>query len=253
MRNRKSSLAVTLAIVLAACSPSTESGVTTSTTSPAASATSTASSASSTTASTTTLGSTTTTVLPGEPISFGPREGDVLAVVGVTHDDTLNLRAAPGSDQPILATIDPTYKDLIAQGETRDLTNAFWIKVAYAESIGWVHMGFVAYLGHTEDVTSTVVKDLGEIPTARSMRELGLMVAETMASNEPPSEIVLVIDASGGDLGEVTYDVIGLGDDAVRGLRLHVIGNSVDDGFALESVELTTLCGRDVTETGLCV
>ena len=239
--------------MLAACSPSSESAISTPTTSTTAPATGTSSSTSSTAAALTTLGSTTTTVLPGELIDFGPRESDVLAVIGVAHDDTLNLRAAPGPDQPILATIDPTHTNLIAQGETRDLTNAFWIKVAYGEPIGWVHMGFVAYLGYTEDVTTTVVKDLGEIPTARSMRELGLMVAETMASDEPPSEIVLVIDASGGDLGEVTYDVIGLGDDAVRGLRIHVLGDSIGDGYALKSVELTPLCGRGATDTGLCI
>jgi enoyl-CoA hydratase len=36
--------------------------------------------------------------LPGEPIDFGPAAGDVLAVIGVSHDDVLNLRSAPGAE-----------------------------------------------------------------------------------------------------------------------------------------------------------
>ena len=57
--------------------------------------------------------------LPGEPIEFGPRAGDVLAVVGVAHDDRLNLRAAPGTDQAILARLSPTEDAMVAQGATR--------------------------------------------------------------------------------------------------------------------------------------
>ncbi len=233
-----------LALLIAACSPGVELESSTSTTTPTSTTVA--------TTSTTTV-TATTTVLPGEPIDFGPREGDLLAVIGVAHDDTLNLRAAPGATQTILDTIAPTYDGLVAHGETRDLINAFWIKVSYADIVGWVHMGFIAYLGHTDDVTSTIVADLGEIPTADSMRELGLIVAETMISDEPPSEIVLVVDETDGDLGEVTYDIIGLGDDAVRGLRLHVLGEPINNEFSLKSVELTTLCGRGVTEDGLCV
>lgn len=56
-----------------------------------------------------------------------------------------------------------------------------------------------------------------------------------------------------GDLGEVTYDVIGLGDDATLGYRLHVFGQAVSDGISLHSVERTALCTRGVTTDGLCV
>jgi len=34
--------------------------------------------------------------LPGEPVDLGPREGDVLAVVGVAHDDVLRLARRSG-------------------------------------------------------------------------------------------------------------------------------------------------------------
>jgi hypothetical protein len=56
-----------------------------------------------------------------------------------------------------------------------------------------------------------------------------------------------------GDLGEVTYDVIGLGDDAVYGYRLHVFGEPVTDGFSLRTVERTYLCSRGVDADELCV
>ncbi len=203
----------------------------------------------------TTVGSadSSTTSLIGGPIDFGPQSGDVLAVVGVSYDDMLNLRTGPGPGQQVLDTIDPTYTTLLAQGETWDTSEAFWIKVDYEGTAGWVHFGFVAYLGYTEDVTATVVADLGAYPVAGTMEELGLLVSEVFESVDPPSRIVMTAEPTFGDLGEVTYDVIGLGDDAEYGVRLHVFGEATADGFALKAVELTSLCGRGVSDERLCV
>jgi hypothetical protein len=196
---------------------------------------------------------TSTTLLAGGPIDFGPRGGDVLAVIGVAHDDTLNLRAAPGPTQEILDTVNPVYESLVAAGETWELPGAFWVKVGYEGTPGWVHMGFVAYLGQTDDVTARVTADLGESPVTNTMEELGLLVAETFVSPEPSSEIVMTVGPTPDDFAEVTYDVIGLGDDAVTGVRLHVFGAPADGGFTLASVESTDLCARGVTEEGPCV
>jgi len=57
-----------------------------------------------------------------------------------------------------------------------------------------------------------------------------------------------------GDLGDTTYDVIGLGDDAQLGWRLHVFGTPSEsgEGFFLKSIERTLLCGRGVSD-GFCV
>ncbi len=191
--------------------------------------------------------------LPGDPIDFGPAEGDIVAVIGVAHDDVLNLRAAPGADQDIVAGIPPLFSDLIAAGETRQLAASIWIKVDYSGLEGWVNLRFVAYLGATNDATADVVANLGETPVAETMPELGLIVAESVASDEPKSNIIMSVEPTTGDLGEVTYDVIGLGDDAVRGLRLHVFGQPGIGGFSLASVEATPLCGRGVDDSGLCV
>ena len=86
------------------------------------------------------------------------------------------------------------------------------------------------------------------------MTDLGRVVAEALASDEPPSRIVMTVSPTVGDLGEVTYDVVGLGDDALRGFRLHVFGTPSEsgEGFVLRSVEQTLLCGRGVN-AGLCV
>ncbi len=174
-------------------------------------------------------------------------------MVGVAHDDTLNLRAAPGPTQEILDTISPLYVGLVAAGETWERPGAFWVKVDYEATFGWVHMGFVAYSGGTNDVTAQVVAALGEIPLATTMEELGLLAADTFATEEPPSKVVMVAGPQAGDFGEVAYDVIGIGDDAVRGVRLHVFGEPVAEGFGLKAIEATDLCARGVSFDGFCV
>ncbi len=255
-----------LAMAVAACGESGDAGTTTTTTTVAETTTSTIATTTTssvpttvpaTTTSTSVEESTTTTGtssgLPGEPIDFGPAEGDTLAVIGVAHDDVLNLRAAPGADQEILDGIPPLYDDLTALGETRQLPGSMWIRVDYDGSDGWVNIRFIGYLGDTTDATADIVESLGEVPGAETMLDLGQIVAESLASDEPVSDIVLTVAPTVGDLGEVTYDVVGLGDDAVRGLRVHVFGQPGDESFTLDTVEITTLCGRGVDGDGFCI
>lgn len=191
--------------------------------------------------------------IPGDPIDFGPAAGDTLAVIGVAHDDVLNLRSAPGADQDILDGIPPLYSTLRAAGETRQLPGSMWIAVEYEGTTGWVNLRFIGYLGDTSDATAAIVESLEGSPVAGTMIDLGLIVAESLASDEPESDLVVTVAPTVGDLGEVTYDVIGLGDDAVRGLRAHVFGQLTDEGFSLFSVEITTLCGRGTDNDGLCL
>jgi len=226
----------------------TTSSLATTTTSMATTTTTTAATTTSAPATTTTAGS---SELPGEPIDFGPAAGDTLAVIGVAHDDVLNLRAAPGADQVIVEEIPPTYEALTAVGETRQLPGSFWIAVDYQGTEGWVNLRYVGYLGETNDTTHIATEE--GLPAAETMLDLGFLMAEAVASVDPPSEIVLVVAPTVGDLGEVTYDVIGLGDDAVRGLRVHVFGQPIDEAFTLDTVEETALCGRGVDPSGACV
>jgi galactitol-specific phosphotransferase system IIB component len=239
----------------AASSTTTTTVVETTTSSLATTTTPMATTTSITAATTTSAPATTTTAgsseLPGEPIDFGPAAGDTLAVVGVAHDDALNLRAAPGADQEILERIPPTYDALTAVGKTRELPGSLWIGVDYEGTEGWVNLRYTGYLGDTTDITHTVTEQLGGAPGAETMLELGLIVAEGIAG-DPSADIVMSVAPSAGDLGEVTFDVTGFEDDSVRGSRLHVFGQPIDEAFLLASVEGTVICARGV-DAGACV
>ncbi len=201
---------------------------------------------------TTTAPAPTTTTLPGEPFDFGPAAGDVLAVVGVAFDDVLNVRDVPAGS--IVTTLDPMADDVVATGRGRLLPSSAWWEVTAGGITGWASASFLGYLGDVRDTTSRIVDLSGGIPEAETMLELGRLVAELEASEDPPSRIVVSAQPAGGDLGEVIYDVVGLGDDALLGLRLHVFGTPSEsgDGFSLKSVEETAICGRGVTTDGLC-
>lgn len=248
--------ALSLALVAGACG-SDDSGAS-STTTQATSSTTTTEAPSTTAAPTTTAGpttsTTTTTVLPGEPFDIFPPAGAVLAVIGVAHDDVLNVRDVPG-DGRVIATYGPVADDVVSAGAGWKLPTTIWWKVGVDGTEGWVNSSFLAYLGVVDDVTSQVVAALGGIPEEETMLDLGRVVAEALASDDPKSDIVMSIAPSIGDLGEVTYDVVGIGDDAARGSRLHVFGapSASGDGFTLKSVEATVLCGRGVTDDGLCI
>jgi len=175
-------------------------------------------------------------------------------VIGVRHDDVLNLRAGPGTNQPIRDEIPATFDDLVAEGNTRRVPSSLWIEVDYEGTVGWVSLPFIGYEGGTTDDTSRIISELGETPVEATMTALGKRIAEVYASDdEPESDIVQVTPVSTGDLAEVTYDVVGLGDDAVRGVRVHVFANQVSGGFSLRSVEVTVICGRGVDGDGACV
>ena len=196
-----------------------------------------------------------TSTLPGEVINTGPAAGQVLGVVGVPFDDVLNVRAAPGADQRIVARLDPLADDVVATGTARQLTGSIWYEVTVKGVAGWANSSFVAWLAGTDDVTAQVVAALGGRPSAPTMLDLGRVVAEAKASAEPPSRVTVTVASSTGDLGEVTYDVVGLADDSVFGERLHVFGRPLNQGqgFSLASVERRLLCARGATDNGLCV
>jgi len=224
----------------------TEPNRTTSSTSPATAATTTAAPSSTTT---------TTAALPGEPIDFGPRDGDVIVVAGVAFDDVLNVRAAPGIDQAIVAELAPTFDELIALGSARSLPNSIWYEVEANGVTGWVSARYVGYMGLTDDLTSLVVDELGGIPSAETMLDMADLVASVLESEEPASTVTVTVAPDVGDLGEVTIDIIGLGDDAQVGWRLVIFAQPDDggEGFSLMAVEGSVLCGRGVTDDGLCV
>ncbi len=223
--------------------------------------------------------------LPGEPSELGPPAGAGLAVVGIRYDSALNFRDGPngtviarldnvmdggrdpavyvrqpGSDD-IIATVD-LQGGVVATGNSRQLPTTIWHELQVGDLLGWASGTFLAPAGSTDDATAEVVDALGELPVADTMGELGLAVAQTMVSQEPQSSVV-VSGAPGlsGDLGRVAIDIVGIGDDSVRGFRLvifaHPAENWTEDDpgpFTLKSVERTVLCHshRGVSANGVC-
>ena len=195
--------------------------------------------------------------LPGEPSStIEPRLGEAVGVVGVRYDETLPVRNGPGTDFGIIDALDPLGEAVgTGEGWFRPDRQSIWWRLTYDSSAGWVRSDSVARLGGTRDATASVVAALGGIPTAPTMLALGNIVANLFVSTEEEfvSTITVVAAPTVGDLGEITLDVIGFGDDSVLGDRLVVFGTpGVGAGFGLESVELTQLCARGGSG-GLCV
>ena len=194
------------------------------------------------------------TTLPGDELDFGPRAGDVLAVVGVQHDDVLNVRHIPGLGGEIIETLPPDADDVVAEGRTRLLPNSIWFQVTVDGETGWASSSFLGYLGMTDDATAEILGLTGDVPVAETLTDLALTVADLVASHDPPSRIRITAAPTTGDLGEITVDVVGLGDDALLGWRLHVFAteHEAEMAWELRTVERTAICGRGVSD-GLCV
>lgn len=185
--------------------------------------------------------------LPGTAFDLAPAPGAVLAVIGVRYDDVLHVRYGPGTDQSVLADLAPAAEDFVASGRARTLTQSHWWEVTTSDGThGWVSARFTARRGPTLDVTSEVIAKLGHTPTADTMLDLGEIVSDALKSVDPEitSDIVPVLAPTVGDLGEVTYDVVGFADDSTRALRVHVFGQTEDggEGFTLKSAEATDMC-----------
>lgn len=241
-----------LMMLAVACGSDDEPSATTSTTSPATSSTTAApetTNESTTTKPSTTLVPTTTLAPPptwqGEEIQLFAQDGDELGVIGVEYFDRLNVRAGPGTEYDVVARLRPT-DTANATGRAWQIPNAIWYEIEIGGVTGWANTRFLAFLGGVDDITSEIVAARGEIPTGGTMIELALIVAQQYVTDEPPTRIVLTEVPTFGDLGEVTYDLVGFGDDALVGFRIHVFGQPVEgeEGFSLRSVERTLLCGR---------
>jgi len=251
---RFGAVVLAIAMLFAACGGGDDDTISADDTSSSSSSSSTSAPGSSSTEPTESTEPTAPAVLPGEPTDFGPRAGGTVAVVGVAFDDELNVRSAPGVSNAIVATLAPTAA-AGATGNNRLLGGSIWYEIDADGTTGWANGAFLLGLGDTRDITSQVISQLGSRPSAATMLGLGRIVADSQASTDVESDIVMVVAPTGGDLGEVTYDVIGLADDSVGGLRLHVFGQreSSGAGFGLKSVEATSLCSRSFGPAGdLC-
>lgn len=191
----------------------------------------------------------------GEWDLYVPERGELVAVVGVAFDDILEVHSAPGENAETIATFDPLETAIVSAGEGRTLPSSIWWRVTMGDIDGWVGSRFMTRLGVTLDITSQIVESTGSRPAAETMVDLGMIVANDRASEDPPSSIVISSAPIVGDLGEIIIDVVGYPDDSVKGERLHIFGQPLDsgEGFSLMAVEATVMCRRGVSEDGLCV
>ncbi len=191
--------------------------------------------------------------LPGEAWDGFASAGDEFAVMGVAHDDELNVRSLPDPSSDIITSVGPTETGLIATGRARMLPESIWYEVDVDGVVGWVNAAVVGFMGGTDDATSEYLAG-GSQGGAETMVDLARAVSAAFASEEPESRIVQSVAPTVGDLGEITYDVIGLGDDSVAGYRLHIFATPDENGetFSLRSIERTVFCSRG-TDGELCV
>ena len=234
----------------------------------------------------------TTAPLPGTPAEFGPAAGTSLGVIGVSHDDFLNVRDIPNGS--VVATLslriahgDPANSKLqvgdaaaeatvatlsldgiTATGRTRDLATSTWHEIQAGPVIGWASSNYLAPLTPSVrlDVTDQVLSAVGSAPTAPTLTELAGVVTAEFASDEPASRIRVTAAPRAIDgLAEITVDVIGLPDDSVRGYRLLISADPAGDWraenldtaggpFTLRNVMATPLCysHRGTGDSGLC-
>ncbi len=190
---------------------------------------------------------------PPSDDEFPSRAGDELGVIGVAHDDVLNLRSGPGTNNGIVATVAPT-DSVFATGKARALSRSTWYEVSTRGGTkGWASARHLSIPGATEDVTASYLAQ-HDRPSAETMTALGEEVARDFLPSEQGSFIAMSVGPTVGDLGEVTYDVVGLADDSVRGVRLHIFAEPHDsgDGFELRTIEATFYCDRGFDGTS-CV
>jgi hypothetical protein len=180
-----------------------------------------------------------------------------LAVVGVAAADTLKVRSGPGVEFGVLFELGPLAMNAVATGHNRSVGNGgFWSEITAGDRTGWANTAFLLQPGQVSDITAALFPTPSARPKAETMEELGQVVGRRRAgAAEPPARIVVVDGPTVGDLGEITVDVIGLGDDSQGGERLKIFAEPGPPGarFTVRTVEATALCSRGVTKDGLCV
>lgn len=190
--------------------------------------------------------------LPGESVQTFFAEGVQADVIGVEHDDVLFVRQLPDPESAEVARFEPT--DVVTStGRERSVDEGLWVEVEISAGVGWVSMSYLGFLGRTQDVTA----DYQDVPPTAEEAELVASVGERTAEQhgtEGPT-VSWTIIGTPQDEDPETYlvDVLGYPDDATYGERLRVTVADEGDGYSLHSVESTAICGRGVSDDGLCV
>lgn len=202
------------------------------------------------------------TIPPGDDcVVKCPGNGEVMTVSFVRFDDELPLFASPALTTVVGAA--EAASDVIATGDNR----LGRIEVNAGGTTGWTQSRSLNWESPAQrDVTDDVIADVGTVPSAPTMLELGQLVADLFRDETDTGELTEAVPAvapTEGTTSVVVFDVASFGDDSLYGARLRITGRQTLPATALrrvaagyELVEVTTaaLCGRGVdAASGLCV
>jgi hypothetical protein len=170
----------------------------------------------------------------------------------------LNVRERPGTRFDVVGTLEPITLDVSVVAPGRLLPSSIWYEVGHDAVEGWVNSAYIGRLGATDDATLEVYGMLGQPLGDDDLAALGATIAYSFLGDEGGGWIALVEPSEGSSptaVGSITYDVVGLADDAIKGYRLIIHATQGVEGgpFALHSVERTYICWRGVDASGLCV
>ena len=145
----------------------------------------------------------------------------------------------------VIAELAPTSRSIVATGRGRALDLMIWWEVTTEDGrFGWVAAQYTARGDGATDWTSVVTGSVGGVPEASTMDALGEIVAEALAPTDQGAAPKISMAAAPvfGELGEVTFDIVGLNDIAEQALRVRVVGQPIDGGFSLVSADVTVMC-----------
>lgn len=192
--------------------------------------------------------------LPGESAALYFPEGAQPDVVGVEASDVLVVRALPDPGADEVGEVDRTGT-VTTTGRERAVESGLWAEVEQGSGVGWVNSSYLGYLGEATDTTGEYAEVLPEIANPREVvGTIGQHAAERHTAIGGALDAWTVVDQP-GETGptEALIDVLGYPDDAQRGERLRVFFDEGDAGTAVSRIESSAICGRGVTDDGLCL
>lgn len=158
-------------------------------------------------------------------------------VVGVVHDDQLNVRSRPDASAPVLARLSPTATSV----EVTTRRQGEWRQVKVDGQTGWAHGRYLAQFGEPADATQEA-RAAGIAPTRA---EVVRVVARRMGG-----EGSKVTTATTGR--KPVVDVLGVEDDSLLGTRLRLVIVPGEAGFEVRRATAQPICARGVTAQGQC-
>lgn len=210
---------------------------------------------------------------PGRRFDYGPAKNTVMHVVGVRHDDALNLRAAPTANAKLVTSKAPgqlIFPQLLSLGSgwLPDTGGAWWqVEINHPENVlhgekVWAHTNYLKPLATATNKTDEIIRKIGSDYSGveqLKQRLIHLRSNDTNMIKSVVSQDEMGMDASGGS---VQIELLGYKDDSVYGEIFYVtFTNLWDDsgadarkiiGQQIGQVIVTPVCQRGESN-GLCL